>query len=355
MAEEMTATEEIGATEGAGDTDEPGATDEPAAEFTRRTEPFRDELLAYCYRMLGALHDAEDLVQEVYLRAWRSWGGFEGRSSARTWLYRIATNACLNALRHSSRRALPSGLGNPAEELPRANQRAPEATWLQPFPDRLLTAPSDDPAAVVATRAGIRLAFVAALQHLPQQQRAVLILREALGWHAAEVADLLGTTPAAVNSSLQRARAQIERLAPASDQVAEPSDARRRELLDRYVSAFENADIDALGGLLTDDTVWEMPPVEAWYLGRESVLRLVAARWSPRPGGSRLLPTAANGMPAFGYYRDGAASSIQVLTLTEAGISHVVGFHDASLLPRFGLPPEVGLHPRVESTFPPRA
>jgi RNA polymerase sigma-70 factor (ECF subfamily) len=312
-------------------------------EFVRRTDRFRGELLAHCYRMLGSVHDAEDLVQETYLRAWRSYDGFEGRSSLRTWLYRIATNACLNALEHSSRRVLPSGLGPPAYDPEQPMSHMPEVTWLEPVPDGMIGLAPADPAMVIASRAGLRLALIAALQHLPARQRAVLILRDILRWRASEVADLLGTTTTAVNSALQRARAQLERLAPAADDITEPTDADQRELLDRYAAAFENADITALTRLLTEDAAWEMPPIPAWFSGREAIGRLVGSRWSPEPGGSRMVPTRANGQPAFALYVRGddgihRAHSIQVLTITGSAISRVSAFHSQRLFSTFGLP-----------------
>src|SRR6185312_7321557 len=203
-----------------------------STDFTDLTSPFRGELLAHCYRMLGSADEAEDLVQETYLRAWRSFGRFEGRSSVRTWLYRIATNACLTALERRGR---------------------------QPVPDALLTGAGEDPASAVAARAGIRLALVAAQQYLPARQRAMLILRDVLGWPAAEVAGLLGTTTTAVNSGLRRARAQLARALPAEEDTAEPNDPGQRAALDRFAAAFENADADALAELLRKDAVLEMP------------------------------------------------------------------------------------------------
>src|SRR5258708_25780376 len=203
-------------------------------DFARLTDPFRDELLAHCYRMLGSVHDAEDQGQETLIRAWRSYGEFEGRASLRTWLYRIATNACLRALENSSRRPLPSGLGGPSEnpEAPLATAR-PEVPWLQPIPDALFGQEPADPASIVTSRMSMRLALIAALQYLPARQRAVLILRDVLRWRAAEVAELLGVSTAAVNRVLQRARAQLERGAPAEDQIHEPADPGDRALLVR--------------------------------------------------------------------------------------------------------------------------
>ncbi|GAA3192196.1 sigma-70 family RNA polymerase sigma factor [Actinocorallia longicatena] len=311
------------------------------SDFTRLTGGYRGELLAYCYRMTGSAHDAEDLVQEVYLRAWRSYGSFEGRSSLRTWLYRIATNACLNALGHSSRRVLPSGLSGPLGDPDRLPPRAHDLPWLEPFPDAALT--DADPAVIVAARSDLRLALVAALQNLPVRQRAILILRDVLSWSAAEVATFLDTTPVAVNSGLQRARVRLERLSAAPGDLAEPSDPRGRDLLDRFVSAFEAADLTALAALLTEDVTWEMPPNPAWFAGRDAVLRLVASRWPGVPGGARLLPTTANSQPAAGMYvLDGGGAyrphSLKVLTVTPAGIRCVHAFHSPELFPAFGLP-----------------
>src|SRR5690348_5158875 len=215
-------------------------------DFTSLTGRFRGELLAHCYRMLGSAADAEDLVQETYMRAWRSYEGFEGRASVRTWLYRTATNACLTALERRGRRPLPSGLGGPAEGPDAPVVAGPEVPWLRPLPDALLTGDSEDPASVAVSREGIRLAFVAPLQYLSARQRAVLILRDVLQWQAAEVAELLGMTTTAVNSGLRRARAQLADVLPAEDELAEPAEHDRRALLDRFAAAFENADVNGL-------------------------------------------------------------------------------------------------------------
>ncbi|MFI7061365.1 sigma-70 family RNA polymerase sigma factor [Kribbella sp. NPDC050124] len=300
----------------------------------------RGGLVAHCYRMLGSLHDAEDAVQETYLRAWRGHADFEQRSSVKTWLYRIATNVCLNSLQHSSRRVVPSALGAPGHDPGELQPQSPELTWLEPFPDPMLGA---DPAAVVGDRQSLRLAMVAALQHLPPRQRAVLILREVLTWPAVEVAALLDTTTAAVNSSLQRARAELARLKPAEEDLSEPDEPVRRALLDRFAAAFENKDLVALEGLLTADTRWEMPPIPTWFSGRADVLRLLDAKLSPGPNQRIVVEVSANGQPAFALYvrgRDGLfhAHSIKVLTLTKAGISAVLAFHNPALFPAFGLP-----------------
>lgn len=314
-------------------------------DFARLTDPLRAELLAHCYRMLGSVHEAEDQVQETLIRAWRSYGEFEGRASLRTWLYRIATNACLRALENRRRRPLPSGLGAPGQDpaagLPPVR---PEVPWLQPFPDALLGAGPADPADVTISRASLRLALIAALQYLPPRQRAVLIFRDVLGWRAAEVADLLGTTTAAVNSTLQRARAQLRLTAPTEDSIREPADRAARDLLARYAAAFETADVAALTGLLREDAVLEMPPQLTWFAGRDQVGRFLGARVLRRPGAFRLIPTTANGQPALAAYlrdRDGVlrAHGIQVLTVASSRVTRIVSFNDPGLLAIFGLPP----------------
>jgi len=313
-------------------------------DFARLTDPFRAELLAYCYRMLGSVHDAEDQLQETMIRAWRSYGEFEGRASLRTWLYRIATNACLRALENSSRRPLPTGLGGPSEypEAPLAAAR-PEVPWLQPMPDALVSAGSVYPAEVVASRQSMRLALIAALQYLPARQRAVLILRDVLRWRAAEVADLLGTTTTAVNRMLQRARARLEQAAPDEDEIHEPADPADRDLLDKYAMAFQNADIPAVMQLLREDAVFEMPPEPTWFTGRELIGRFLQTRVLSEPGRFQMIPTAANGQPAFAAYlreHDGVyrAHSICVLTIAASRVARVTSFNDPGLFPAFGLP-----------------
>jgi RNA polymerase sigma-70 factor (ECF subfamily) len=326
----------------------------PASEdFARLTDPFRRELLALCYRMLGSVDDAEDAVQETYLRAWLSYDKFEGRSSLRTWMYRIATRVCLKALERGVRRPLPSGLGGPSD-APNGpvDAQLPEAAWLQPIPDALF---GTDPARIVESRQSIRLAFIAALQHLPPRQRAVLIFRDVLAWQANEIAELLETTTAAVNSALQRARAQIAQIAPAEDHLTEPTDPRRRALLDGYAAAFENADITALTKLLRDDAVWEMPPFPTWFSGRETVGRFLATRLQIASD-NRLIATAANGQPAFGVYtrgHDGAhhPHAVQVLTVTASGIANIVSFQNPRLFATFGLPPALPASAPTVSTF----
>jgi RNA polymerase sigma-70 factor, ECF subfamily len=313
-------------------------------DFTSLTGQFRGELLAHCYRMLGSAADAEDLVQETYLRAWRSYEGFEGRSSVRTWLYRIATNVCLTALERRARRPLPSGLGGPAEDAQTPVVAGPEVPWLQPLPDALLAGEHEDPAAVTVSRAGIRLAFVAALQYLSARQRAVLIMRDVLQWPAAEVAELLGMTTTAVNSGLRRARAQLARALPAEDELAEPAEPGRRALLDRFAAAFQNADVSGLAELLREDVTLEMPPLLTWFAGRDAVAGFFAA--APvfaGPGQLRLVPVRANGQPAFAAYQREPggtyrAYAITVPTVTATGIARIVTFFDPDLFSSFGLP-----------------
>ena len=316
------------------------------ADFAALTAPYRRELLAYCYRMLGSVDDAEDQLQEILLRAWRSYDEFEGRSSLRTWLYRIATNSCLRALETRSRRPLPSGLSGPAEdpESPRAAART-EVPWLQPIPDVLVAAGNRpaDPASIVTARATMRLALIAALQYLPARQRAVLILRDVLGWHAAEVAELLGISTAAANSVLQRARARLAEAAPAEDDMREPAGAADRMLLDRYAAAFESADVAALTELLRQDARLEMPPQPYWFAGRDQVAGFLRAVVLTGPGQFMFVPTAANGQPAFAAYAradDGSfqAHAIQVLTIVAGQVARIVSFNDGRLFTAFGLP-----------------
>jgi RNA polymerase sigma-70 factor (ECF subfamily) len=325
----------------------PGTAVSSREEFARRTDPFRRELLAHCYRMLGSTHDAEDAVQETYLNAWRSFDGFEGRSSLRTWLYRIATMACFKALERAGRRPLPSGLGGPSDTPEGAPAPAqPEVPWLEPIPNALFGRRPADPAATVESRQSMRLAFIAALQHLPARQRAVLILRDVLAWRAGEVAELLDTTTIAVNSTLQRARAHLALVAPTEEDTAEPTDPGLRSLIDQYAAAFEKADIVTLTRLLTRDAVFEMPPFATWFTGREIIRRFLGPRLG-LPGHFRALPTMANDQPALalytrvpsGIYRPHA---VQVLTPTPEGISHIITFQDSRLFAVFGMSPLAG-------------
>jgi len=310
--------------------------------FVQDTEPFRRELLAHCYRMLGSVTDAEDLVQETYLRAWRSYGTFEGRSSMRTWLYQIATNACLTALAKQQRRVLPSDRFDPEPDPATAPERAgPEIRWLQPVPDALVTPESADPAAIVAARESLRLALIASLQYLPPRQRAVLVLRDVLEFPAAEVAVMLGTSTVSVKSALQRARAVLKEKAPVAEQLTEPAEPRARALLDAYIAAFENADAAALERLLLADVTLEATPLRTWFTGRGTCIPFLRNHVLGSPGDWRMLPTSANGQPAAAeYFRDEhgdyQAYGILVLTVTGDGISRVSSFGDPSLLAVFG-------------------
>jgi len=307
-------------------------------EFPQATDQYRRELLAHCYRMTGSVHDAEDLVQETYLRAWRAYHSFEGRSSVRTWLYRIATNVCLTALEGKDRRPMPTGLGQPGSTAGDPLDERGEVPWLEPVPDALVAGPES----AAEARESIRLAFVAALQHLPARQRAVLILRDVLKWKAAEVAEALETTTAAVNSALQRAHAQMEKVHATEESVGEPTP-EQREMLERYVQAFWDKDIDAIVSMLTRDAIWEMPPYAGWYQGSDNIGRLVDTQC---PGGAKDMPmvaTSANGQPAFGLYMrqpdgDFTPFHIQVLTLAGDRVTHVAAFFGAEHFKTFGLP-----------------
>jgi RNA polymerase sigma-70 factor, ECF subfamily len=311
-------------------------------DFLAVTGQYRRELLAHCYRMLGSVHEAEDLVQETYLRAWRSYHGFEGRSSLRTWLYRIATNVCLTALDSRKRRPMPTGLGAPSADPDDALVELGEVLWLEPVPDAMVGGDPHDPATIVAGRASVRLALIAALQQLPPRQRAVLVLREVLRLRAAEVAEMLDTSVAAVNSSLQRARAQLEAAGLTEEDVVEPDDPRQRELLDRYARAIEAKDVAAIVEVFTADVVWEMPPFSAWFRGPDAIARLIATHCPAEAGELRLLPTEANGQPAYAVYRltdEGwTPFQLHVLALTDGRVSHVAAFFDLSLFATFGLP-----------------
>jgi RNA polymerase sigma-70 factor (ECF subfamily) len=312
--------------------------------FAQLVEPLRGELTAHCYRMLGSVQEAEDQVQETYLRAWRGFHGFENRSSIRTWMYRIATNVCLTALDGRQRRPMPTGLGQPSADPRGALDARPEIGWLEPLPDAVIWADqAADPADQVMDRESVRLAFIAALQHLTPAQRAVVILRDVLAWQAREVGQLLDMSVAAVNSSLQRARAQLHKMDPEAD--GEPmTDERAKELLADYVEAFENYDVQRIVRLLAKDAVWEMPPYVGWYRGAEAIGQLIERHCpAERPGDQVLIPVSANGQPAFALYMrqsDGSygAFQLQVLSLDSTGVSHVATFFDTSLFARFGLP-----------------
>jgi RNA polymerase sigma-70 factor (TIGR02960 family) len=309
-------------------------------DFARLAEPYRRELIAYGYRMLGSVDDAEEVVQDVYLDAWRAYERFEGRSSLRTWLYRIATRAFLKALERRKRRPLPSDLHAPsADPTARVLTGDAEMTWLQPAPDSLLEATTTDPATVVAARDTMRLAFIAALQVLPPQQRAVLILREVLSWSAAEVAALLDLSVVAVNSALQRARSHL----PADTaSLVQPAEQRQRELLDRYVAAFEKADVDELVAVLTEDARYEMPPFITWFEGNTSIGAFLGPHMRGF-GETPVIRTTANGQPAVALYpatADGQhrLHALHVLNLASQGVDRVVAFMDIDALRRFDLP-----------------
>ncbi|MBG0561131.1 RNA polymerase subunit sigma-70 [Actinoplanes aureus] len=301
-------------------------------------EAFRGDLLAHCYRMLGSFTEAEDLVQETLLRAWRAADRYDPqRSSPRTWLHRIATNVCLTALEGRARRPLPSGLG-PAGDDPYAPLTPDlDVAWLQPFPDARL----GDPADAAQQRAGLRLALVAALQLLPARQRAALVLREVLQLPAAEVAEILDSSVASVNSSLQRARATLRTAALSIEELREPVDPGERAVVDRYLAAFEAADVPGLTRLLADDVALEMPPVAFWLAGRAHYGEFMEQVFARRGTGWRLLPVPANGSPALAaYVPDGTglrAHSIQVFTVREGLIRRCTTFAQPALFSGFGL------------------
>ncbi|MGW4715864.1 sigma-70 family RNA polymerase sigma factor [Nocardia sp. NPDC004260] len=319
----------------------------PDAEFTRRTQPYRRELLAHCYRMLGSIHDAEDVVQETYLRAWRSFGAFEGRSSVRTWLYRIATNACLTALEHHGRRVLPSGLGAAGTDPSARPVAAAGVRWLEPLPDTLVTPESADPAGVAVARDSLRLALIACLQHLNGRQRAVLLLRDVLGMPAAEVAGVLDTSTAAVKSTLQRARARLTEVSAAAEQAVPPSEPGQRALLEEYLTAFRRADPAAIERLLHRDAVLEMPPSATWFSGKRTCVAYLAEHVLGAPGAWLLFPAAANGqLAAVAYHRQSGcvyrAFGVAVLTTTTDSIIRVTAFGDPDLVTAFGFAPVLG-------------
>jgi RNA polymerase sigma-70 factor, ECF subfamily len=315
--------------------------------FVRDTEPLRRELLAHCYRMLGSVQDAEDLVQETYLRAWRAYDGFEGRSSVRTWLYQIATNTCLTALARRDRRVLPSGRYDPEPDSRASPEAAdPDVDWLEPVPDALVTPESADPAAIVTAREGLRLALIASLQYLPPRQWAVLVLRDVLEFRAAEVAAMLDSTTASVKSALQRARARLEELAPAADEITEPTAPQARALLDQYVAAFENADAAALERLLLADATLEATPLRTWFTGRNTCVPFLRDHLLGSPGDWRMLATSANGQPAAAAYTRDSGGNYQpygicVLTVTDTGIRRISSFGDPRLVTVFGFGPDM--------------
>jgi RNA polymerase sigma-70 factor (ECF subfamily) len=315
-----------------------------ARKFEDQFEQHRAELRAYCYRMLGSPFEAEDAVQETFIRAWRGLENFEGRAALRSWLYRIATNVSLDLLNGRERRARPMDLGPAREPIESNLNTLPEVTWIEPVPDGLVVA-DGDPAEVAVSRETIRLAFVAALQHLPPKQRAVLILCEVLRWKASEVAELLDTSVASVNSALQRARATLDESNLSTADTSSSVDEADAELLARYVQAFEQYDMDALISLIQEDATQSMPPYDLWLSGREDILR-----WWVGPGagcrGSRVIPTvAANGSPAFGQYKPSDSGegydpwALQVLEISDGRIVEFTFFLDTErVFPLFGLP-----------------
>ena len=314
-------------------------------ELESLLEQHRRELTAYCYRMLGSTFEAEDAVQETLLRAWRSFERFEGRSAVRSWLYRIATNVCLDMLSGRERRARPMDLGPAgAADAALLGEPLPEVTWIEPIPDGRVVAEDGDPAEVAEQRESIRLAFVAALQHLPPKQRAVLIFREVLRWKADEVAELLETSVQSVNSALQRARATLEAGRFSDEARADLAEDEQRELLSRYVRAFESYDMDALTSLLHEDAMWNMPPYALWLQTHDDIVT-----WCLGPGigcqGSRLVPVeSANGQPTYGQYKPSPEGglepwSLQVLEISGDRLSGITFFLDTErLFPLFGLP-----------------
>ncbi len=322
-----------------------GARDADGSEdLEHQLERHRRELTGYCYRMMGSSFEAEDAVQETMIRAWKGYDRFEGRAALRSWLYRIATNVCLDMLGGRQRRARPMDLG--AEPVSRASgpgPMRPEATWIEPIPTGRVVPDDGDPGDVAVARESVKLAFIGALQHLPPRQRAVLILREVLRWKADEVARLLGTTVASVNSALQRARATIESSDLSSTDGPEQVGDDQEPLLSRYLDAFQRYDMDALTALIHEDATQSMPPYEMWLKGREDVLDFWVG-----PGaqcrGSRLVPTTANGQPAFGQYRpspDGGFEpwALQVVEITDGRITDMMFFLDTQrVFPLFGLP-----------------
>ncbi|GGZ56875.1 sigma-70 family RNA polymerase sigma factor [Streptomyces bluensis] len=317
-----------------------------AADLDLQLEKYRVELTGYCYRMLGSSFEAEDAVQDTLVRAWRSYEKFEGRSSLRSWLYRIATNVCLDMLTAGNKRARPVDLSDSTPLAQAALSPRPDNTWLEPVPDARVLPTTSDPAEAAVAKESVRLAFVAALQKLPAKQRAVLILREVLAWKASEVAELLETSVASVNSALQRARAT---LADAHNQgadsaVSDPLDEEQQKLLDRYMAAFEGYDMAALTALLHEDAVMTMPPFDLWLRGTADITGFMTTLGAPCAG-SHLVPVAVNGLPGFAQYKpdpDKGGFSPWAIQALEISEGRIAGFHcfldTARLFPLFGLP-----------------
>jgi RNA polymerase sigma-70 factor, ECF subfamily len=322
-------------------------TDVAAPDLEATLEQYRTELTGYCYRMLGSSFEAQDAVQETMVRAWRGFDNFEGRAALRSWMYRIATNVCLDMLQSRQRRALPMDMVSSSSGDSEAGPRLPENRWIQPIPDGLALSPTDDPAELAASRETIRIAFVAALQHLPPRQRAVLILREVLRWKAAEVAELLDTSVPSVNSALQRARATLANTDLTDTDPLRPENEEQRELLARYIDAFERFDIESLVSLLHEDATMSMPPYELWLHGADEL-----RKWLHGAGagcrGSQFAPVEASGAPAFAQWRPSEESgelepwAIHVLRISDGRISGIDFFVEPSLFPLFGLPARPG-------------
>ncbi|MEU6486284.1 sigma-70 family RNA polymerase sigma factor [Streptomyces sp. NPDC046887] len=312
-------------------------------DLESRLEDYRTELTGYCYRMLGSAFEAEDAVQDTMVRAWRSLDRFQGRSSLRSWLYRIATNVCLDALNAGNKRARPMDLTDSTPVAQARLQERDEVTWLEPVPDGRVLPQTADPAETAVARESVRLAFMAALQHLPPKQRAVLILREVLAWRAGEVAELLSTSVASVNSALQRARASLAESAPADTALADPLDEEQQRLLERYVAAFEGYDMTALTALLHEDATLSMPPYDLWLRGHDDIVG-----WMLGVGevcrGSRLVPVVANGTPAFAHYHPDPAGgftpwALMVIEIVDGKVSGITSFLDVKRwFPLFDLP-----------------
>ncbi|MGD8199283.1 sigma-70 family RNA polymerase sigma factor [Ornithinimicrobium sp. W1679] len=316
--------------------------------FEELTAPLRGELLAHCYRMLGSAGEAEDLVQETYLRAWRAFHSFEGRSSVRTWMYRIATNTCLTALKQQGRRPLPSGLGQPPGDphVPVVEDRSRD--WLEPLPDRMVWGEArPDPADAAVAHEGVQLAVVAALQDLPPRQRAALVLRDVLQMSAAETAEALGCSVAAANSALQRARATVgDGMRQAGRRVHELT-AEEREIFTRFCEAFERYDVPAVVEVMTEQATWQMPPFDRYYVGQEAIAALIGTQCpASGPLDLRMVPTVSNGQPAAGMYlrgEDGVHRPFQlvVVDVVDGAVTAVVGFFDEAAFARAGLPAEL--------------
>lgn len=316
------------------------------AELDVALEKYRTELTGYCYRMLGSSFEAEDAVQDTLVRAWRSYDKFEGRSSLRSWLYRIATNVCLDLLSAGNKRARPMDLSESTPLARAALAPRPDSTWLEPVPDARVLPTVDDPAEAAVAKESVRLAFMAALQQLPPKQRAVLILREVLAWKAGEVAELLGTTVASVNSALQRARATLaeQQQSGAAAEVCDPLDEEQQKLLERYVAAFEGYDMTALTALLHEDAIMTMPPFDLWLVGHEDIAGFMTTIGSACEG-SRLFPVQVNGLPGFAQYKPDPDTggwtpwSIQVLEISDGRLTGFHFFLDTKRwFPLFGFP-----------------